>query len=173
MQAHTVSKGLGWFSIGLGLSEIFMARTMARALGMRGREGLVRAYGVREIATGIGILTARGARERAPWIWARVAGDALDLATLEQHRNWRNLRRGNVALAMGAVVGVTALDLGCAAQLTREHQRRRVFRDYSDRSGFPRPPQQMRGIAAGAQLRKPSVTPASATPATAPVFSGP
>ena len=32
--------GLGWFSIGLGLTELLFARRLARTLGMRGDEGL-------------------------------------------------------------------------------------------------------------------------------------
>lgn len=46
---------------------------------MHGQERLIRAYGVREIAKGVGILTSPNP---TPWLWGRVAGDALDLATL-------------------------------------------------------------------------------------------
>src|SRR5919112_5715207 len=77
--ADALARGLGWFSIGLGLAEVIAPGALARALGMRGHEGLIRAYGVREIATGIGVLASE---DPTPWIWGRVAGDALDLATL-------------------------------------------------------------------------------------------
>jgi hypothetical protein len=46
---------------------------------MKNHHTLIRAYGLREIAAGIGILAAI---RRAPWVWSRVAGDAMDLATL-------------------------------------------------------------------------------------------
>ncbi|MDQ6680345.1 MAG: hypothetical protein M3Y67_05195, partial [Pseudomonadota bacterium] len=74
-----MSKGLGIFSIGLGLAELLATRLVARATGMRGSETLLRAYGLREIATGIGLLASRDPR---PWLWGRVAGDALDVSTL-------------------------------------------------------------------------------------------
>jgi hypothetical protein len=77
--AHSVARGLGWFSIGLGLAEILAPRALTRGLGMEGHEQIVRAYGVREIATGIGILSST---HPVPWIWGRVGGDALDIATL-------------------------------------------------------------------------------------------
>ena len=77
--ADSLARGLGWFSIGLGLAEVLAPRALTRGLGMEGTEQTVQAYGVREIATGIGILSSN---QPAPWIWGRVGGDALDLATL-------------------------------------------------------------------------------------------
>ena len=77
--AHSMARGLGWFSIGLGLAEVLAPRALTRGLGMEGNEQLVQAYGLREIATGIGILSSD---QPAPWIWGRVGGDALDMATL-------------------------------------------------------------------------------------------
>jgi hypothetical protein len=49
---------------------------------------------------------------------------------------------------MVALAGVTALDLAAATAVTRAENRppRRPV-DYSDRSGFPRPVEQMRGAA--------------------------
>ena len=118
--AETIARGLGWFSIGLGVSQLVLGAHMSNALGMGkiGKTGsIVRAFGMREIATGAYILArpndARG-------LWARVAGDFLDLGTL-----WTGLaqpsnsRRANVAIAMGAVAGVTALDIMTARQLDR------------------------------------------------------
>jgi hypothetical protein len=142
---ETLAKGLGWFSIGLGLAEVAAPRTMTRALGLEGQEGLVRAYGLREMATGIGILAAR---RKAPWLWGRVAGDALDLATLGTGLGEDNRKRSAVGLAVAAVAGVTAADLYCAQALSAQRPQRRLpVRDYSDRVGFPKPPGQMRGAA--------------------------
>lgn len=145
LSAQTVAKGLGWFSIGLGAAELFMPRLLARHLGMRGKENLLRAYGLREISTGIGILAVQ--RKRSPWIWGRVAGDALDIATLAPHLSNANPKKKNVAIALGAVAAVTAADVVCAAGLQKEQKPKRVARDYSDRSGFPRSPEEMRGSA--------------------------
>jgi hypothetical protein len=143
--AETLARGLGWFSIALGVAEVLAPRQLARALGMRGHEGLIQAYGLREIATGVGILASR---DPAPWIWGRVGGDALDVATLAGALGPDNPKRENVGIAMGAVAGVTALDLYCAQALSREQdEARHPMVDYSDRSGLPRSPDQMRGAA--------------------------
>jgi hypothetical protein len=34
--AHSMARGLGWFSIGLGLAEELAPRTLTRGLGMEG-----------------------------------------------------------------------------------------------------------------------------------------
>ena len=62
--AETMASGLGWFGIALGLAEVAAPRTLARSLGMIGSERLMSAYGLREVATGIGILCARDRWQR-------------------------------------------------------------------------------------------------------------
>lgn len=141
--AGQLARGLGWFSIGLGLAELLAPRLMARATGLDGREILLRAYGLREIANGIALLVAR---RPAPWVWARVAGDALDLATLgERLRHADGARRGQTAAALVATAGVAAVDVGCALALGRAGPQ--PAHDYSDRRGLPLPPAEMRGLA--------------------------
>lgn len=142
-----LAKGLGLFSIGLGLAELLAARPLCRALGMEGGEGLVRAYGARELATGIAILASH---DPTPWIWGRVGGDALDLATLAIAHRGDNPQTGNLLLATAAVVGVTALDVVCAQGLTADQRPAPAGAfDYGDRTGFPKSPRAMRGAAAG------------------------
>jgi hypothetical protein len=146
VSAQGLATGLGWFSIGLGLAELFAPRMLARTLGMNGQENLIRAYGLREIATGVGILASK---DPTPWILGRVAGDALDLATLAPYATEDNEERGNVGIAMGAVAGVAVLDALCAQQLMMgADEPQRPPRDYSRRRGFPRPPREMKGVAA-------------------------
>src|SRR5215211_9385342 len=106
-----LARGLGWFSSGLGLAEVIAPRALARALGMEGTETVIRAYGMREIATGIGILASE---DPTPWIWGRVAGDALDLATLATGLEGDNPERGNVLAATATVIGATVIDVVCA-----------------------------------------------------------
>jgi hypothetical protein len=144
--ARSMARSLGWFSIGLGIAELVMPHAVARATGMRGRETLVRAYGLREIATGIGLLVAR---DPTPWVWGRVAGDALDLATLGAHAaDPDNRRAAQSGVAIAAVAGVTALDVACAQSLTRQRRQARMpSHDYSNRRGLPLPPAEMRGAA--------------------------
>ena len=140
-----LARGLGLFSIALGLVEFVAPRALANALGMPGSKSLIRAYGAREIATGVGIL---GSDDPTPWIWGRVAGDVLDLATLTTGLEGDNPKQGNLAVAFAAVAGVTALDVYCAQRLSREDTiPLPPPRSYSDRSGFPRPPSAMRGAA--------------------------
>jgi hypothetical protein len=142
---RTLAEGLAWFSIGLGLAEVLAPQSLARFLGMDEHAGLIRLYGVREITTGVAILAQD---DPTPWIWARVGGDALDLATLALGLDGDNPRKGNVTLAMAAVAGVTALDVICAQQLTARRAPSEVpIWDYSDRSGLPRAPLAMRGAA--------------------------
>ena len=140
---ESIARGLGWFSIGLGLAEILMPRAMARGLNMRGREQVLVLYGLREIATGIGLLAAS---RSTPWMWGRVAGDALDIATLAS--SMQPGRRLGPAIGLAAVAGVTAVDVANATALTaRDRRRVRSNIDYSNRSGFPRSPAEMRGAA--------------------------
>jgi hypothetical protein len=135
-----MAAGLGWFSIALGLAELLMTHGVARASGMQGRENLLRLYGVREIAQGVGLLMARN---RTPWLMARVAGDVLDLVTLAGARN------GRATAAMLAVGGATAMDVAATRALQRNRRRLRPHFDYSSRSGFLKPAEQMRGVAVG------------------------
>lgn len=112
---ETLARGLGWFSIGLGLAELVAPEQIARWLGMEDKTELVRLYGVREIGTGVGILANR---RPVTWIWARIAGDFLDLATLAARLTPDNEgKRDHVMTAMAAVAGVTVLDVICARQL--------------------------------------------------------
>jgi uncharacterized membrane protein len=115
-----LATGLGWFSIGLGAAEVFAPSKLARLIGVEsGRRGnsVLRLYGLREIAAGAGILTGR---RPAGWLWARVAGDAVDLASLGSALKAKDASRGRVGVASAAVIGVTALDLICAQNLSRE-----------------------------------------------------
>jgi hypothetical protein len=134
---------LGQFSIGLGLLETFAPRLVTRSLGLERGETVVQAYGLRELATGIGILTSR---DPTPFIWGRVAGDGLDMTSLLSGMWADNSPKGRLVMGLGLVAGVTALDLICAEALQTD-ARRGPTRDYSDRSGLPKPPEQMRGAA--------------------------
>lgn len=141
-----LARGLGWFSLGLGLTEIACGDRLARWLGMPEAAPVLRAYGVREILQGVGILNAQ---DPAPWLWGRVAGDALDIATVLPALTERNPRSDNARIALAALAGVTVLDVACARRLSEAPRQpsERLHRDYRTRSGFPRPPGTMRGAA--------------------------
>jgi uncharacterized membrane protein len=111
-----LANGLGWFSIGLGLAELLVPKGFAKLIGAEGEHtGFIRFCGLREITAGIGILTNR---KPATWVWARVAGDALDLASLGVALTSEDADKGRLALATAAVVGVTLLDVLNAQQLS-------------------------------------------------------
>jgi uncharacterized membrane protein len=117
-----IATGLGWFSIGLGLTEVLAPGTLARCIGMEDTDGnrsLLRFYGFREIAAGVGILS----QPQAPqWLWSRVGGDLLDLATLGRQMTAGSTEKGKLTAATAAVLGVTALDVAVAQQLSAQHK---------------------------------------------------
>ena len=129
------ARGLGWFSIGLGIAELVAPGTIGRALGLEDRKGLLRAYGGREIASGIGVLSDFP----TPALWSRVVGDMVDLGTLALASRSSDVeQRRNIAIAAGAVGLVTLADLFAASSLQHKlSEDRGERRDYSDRSGFP------------------------------------
>ena len=140
---RSAAQGLGIFSIALGLTELLAPRALARMTGMQGRETLLRAYGLREIVTGVGLLASPDPR---PWIWGRVAGDALDLSTLALGAGERpgTTPHRDAALWMTTAVGV--VDIACALLPDRNNKAGASI-DYSNRVGMPRAPEQMRGAA--------------------------
>lgn len=113
-----LANGLGWFSIGLGLAELVAPGGVAKLIGVEEDEktrGLLRFYGLREVAAGVGILS----QDRpAGWLWSRVAGDLVDLSTLALAFRSPDSDVTRLGLATAAVLGVTALDVMCAQELS-------------------------------------------------------
>jgi hypothetical protein len=138
------ARGLGWFSVALGIVQLLKPRAIGRGIGVDSSLPM-RLCGMRELTAGVGLL---GARDPGPWVAARVAGDALDLLALASvMRRNQGLRWAAVG-ALGAVAAVTLLDMATAEALRGHAQRERARQfDYSDRSGFPRPASEMSGIA--------------------------
>jgi hypothetical protein len=129
-----LGKALGWFSLGLGLVELLAPHRITRALGMQGQEALVRAYGAREISSGMLSLST----EKNLGLWSRVGGDGLDIATLMTGLRDDNPKKQNVATAIAVVAGITLLDLMAAQGTTARHRRTTGDRNmYRHRSGFP------------------------------------
>jgi uncharacterized membrane protein len=103
-----LTRMLGWLSVGLGLTEILAPRLLGKAIGVGHHPAVFRALGVREIASGVGLLTQRKA---GSWAWSRVAGDAIDLALLGAATRTPHARPQRIAMAATAILGVTALDV--------------------------------------------------------------
>jgi hypothetical protein len=114
MNEHRIARFLGWFSIGLGAAELLMPKALCRSLDVDCDEKLVQAFGARELAAGVGILSQRNP---GPWLWGRVAGDAVDLGALAAAMRLSR-RPAVVAAAIGSVIGITALDIACGLRFS-------------------------------------------------------
>jgi uncharacterized membrane protein len=115
-----LARGLGWFSIGLGIAELAAPGALARLIGLRpdaATAAALRALGAREIGHGVAIL---GDPRSAARVWSRVGGDAIDLAYLGTAMQRDGADRARVMAAIAAVAGVTVLDVLCAQQLGRQ-----------------------------------------------------
>jgi hypothetical protein len=110
---NALTRGLGWFSIALGLSEVFAPRQLSRAIGVPPRRDLLLPLlGVRELVSGVGILARRD--QATTWIKSRVLGDIVDLSLLGAAFTSRKRDPVRLAVATAAVAGVTLLDILCA-----------------------------------------------------------
>lgn len=113
-----LANALGWFSVGLGLAQLVAPGGMARLVGISDdskNRNLMRMLGLRELTSGVGILSRKG---QMPWMWSRVAGDVMDLALLGNALSSEKNERGRTIAATAAVLGVTMLDVMSGKQLT-------------------------------------------------------
>ncbi|MDX6593817.1 MAG: hypothetical protein QOJ13_3013 [Gaiellales bacterium] len=112
-----LARAMGIFSLGLGVVQIVAPGRLARAIGIEDADGtraMMRAVGVREIASGVGLLS----RPRpAGWMSARLAGDAMDLTLLGVAMGTNAESPARVAAAMATVAGITVPDLIGSARL--------------------------------------------------------
>lgn len=113
-----IATGLGIFSIVLGLAEVLAPSKLGAMIGINdGRRALLPALGIREIASGIGILAST---KPTAAVWSRVGGDAIDLAYLGSAFMSRGSNKTRLLGATAAVLGVTALDVACGQQLSAQ-----------------------------------------------------
>lgn len=107
-----IARGLGWFSLGLGIPQVLMPGRVNKLAGLENtlfKRQLMRIIGLREITAGAGIFGSQP--KPAEWLWARSAGDVLDLMLLQSaFRNPAN-RKGRLLFATANVIGVTAADI--------------------------------------------------------------
>ncbi len=115
MDYKKLSFGLGVFSLALGAAELLASRRIARALDAEGHRNVVKGFGAREVAAGVGLLAQPAV---ATGMWNRVAGDAMDLGALGLAA--RNSPRNKAIWgAIAFVVGATVLDALVAVGLDR------------------------------------------------------
>jgi uncharacterized membrane protein len=92
---------------------------IARICGGQGKHtGLIRLYGLREIASGLMIFSE--GKKPARGVWSRVAGDAVDLATLGVAAVSPHTNKAGVLFGTANAVAVTAVDVLCAQELSRQ-----------------------------------------------------
>ena len=107
---------IGLTAVGLGMWGALFPGSVKRTLGVRSPEGVVRsAFGLRELWSGYSLA---GDPTRAGVLWARVAADVFDIAVLADLSGPTNPKRSNARLALGAVVGIAALDLITAVRMS-------------------------------------------------------
>ncbi len=112
---------LGYFSVGLGLAQVTMPGMISRVVGIDPHDDrnrtIMRLMGLREISHGVALLSNQQPAKSA---WARVAGDALDLALLGKALTNPDNGRGRTMFAVGNVLVVAALDVIAARLLSQQ-----------------------------------------------------
>jgi uncharacterized membrane protein len=115
-----LDQALGVASLGLGVVQLAAPRSFARSIGATeaaAGPGLVRLIGAREILAGAGLLGGRP----GPFLWMRLAGDAMDLVLLRRAASRRGAQEDRLSAATAGVLGIGAADLvGAISTLTDE-----------------------------------------------------
>jgi hypothetical protein len=125
-----LARGLGIFSLALGLAEVLAPARVGELIGVGPRhQALLPILGIREIAHGLGILSQPKPTEA---VWTRIGGDAIDLAYLGWAFMSPETNKKRLTGATIVVLGVAALDAYCAQQLSSQ--------EWSDSDGNPQAP---------------------------------
>jgi uncharacterized membrane protein len=104
----TLNRSLGWLSIGLGVTQLLAPKALGRAIGIGDQSTVMRLCGMREIATGVGLVSGKAP---AAFSTSRVIGDVMDLALLGASLRSPQANPSRIAAAVSAVAGVTAVDM--------------------------------------------------------------
>jgi hypothetical protein len=111
-----LAKGLGVFSIALGVAEMLAPAQVGEMMGVSNRfRGFLPILGAREVAHGLGILSSA---KPTTAVWTRVGGDVIDLAYLGAAFAAKETNKRRLLGATVAVLGVGILDLLCAQKLS-------------------------------------------------------
>jgi uncharacterized membrane protein len=125
-----IAESLGWLSVGLGLAGLCAPRQVAQLTGLE-KHGLLRLVGARELLAGAGLLTQS---DKTPWLWARVAGDVIDLAALALGHTPTSRGRAKAMSAAAVVAAITAADVAATLQYSRGRATRAAPDVYFDRT---------------------------------------
>lgn len=122
---QTLDRSLGWFSIGLGVTQLLAPKALGRTIGVGDQSTVMRICGAREIVSGIGLLSGAAP---AAFSASRVMGDVMDLALLGASLRSPQANPSRVAAAATAVASVTALDM-YASKLDIQHAMTQAAQD--------------------------------------------
>lgn len=111
---------LGLLSLALGAAEVLGGKRIARSYGARRHSSIVRAFGVREIATGA-LMLARPTSSVGPML--RVAGDLLDLCAIGATSQRRHASRKAVIGGAAFVLAALAADVAAAVAMRGNEKR--------------------------------------------------
>jgi hypothetical protein len=107
----------------LGVPQLLAPRLINRLIGVTGTDRsrtLIRIVGLREVGSGIGILSHP---RPAGFLFTRVAGDAMDLLLLLAALRAKGTARHRVAAATAAVTSIAIVDVIASAKASRSsHQ---------------------------------------------------
>ncbi len=125
MDYKKLGLGLGVFSIALGAAELFASHRITRTLDAEGHEGLVKAFGARELLAGANLLVAPAV---ATNVWNRAAGDVMDIAAAGVAV--RNSPQNKAAWGtLAFVVAALGLDVWVARGLDKQTGKTAPFRE--------------------------------------------
>jgi uncharacterized membrane protein len=111
VEAVSSPRSLGWLSIGLGAAALLAPRPLATLTGLSAHSGLLPFVGLRELASGFGLLTQA---DSTPWLWSRVVGDMMDLAVISSALQPSNAYRSRALGTAGVVAAIAAVDVAAA-----------------------------------------------------------
>ena len=116
MTSGAFAKGLGVFSVALGLAELLAPGRVGTMMGVGPKHrSFLPALGAREIAHGLAIFSSP---KPTAAVWSRVGGDIVDLAFLASAFTEKNADTKRLAVSTVAILGAAAVDLACALQLS-------------------------------------------------------
>jgi uncharacterized membrane protein len=110
---------LGWLSLALAPDKLLLPRLAGWVIGVRStrvNRAILRMVGAREATAGVGLLATH---DPVPWLWARVGGDAMDLALLALARRSRHTKKGRATLAFVAAGAIAAVDVDTARRASK------------------------------------------------------
>jgi uncharacterized membrane protein len=111
------ARNLGLLSLALGAGAVLMPTWLSRVSGLEPHRRLLPLVGLRELTAGIGLLSSSNP---TPWLWSRVAGDAMDLAViLSSLMSRNNSRKMSAAVTAAVVAAIAAIDTRESLRSTR------------------------------------------------------